>query len=137
MARKQAAGFLNLDLELDSSKSLSGLAKHLSNVAHILYNGRIKGGYRLSAEPVVRGRFCPSPRECTHHFLRILENLPSELESAFRGCKRRVFDYGFDGGLESKPLAVAISRNHVSRMGALGIEVRVTIYPYRAEASDA
>jgi hypothetical protein len=136
MAQRRPASFLNLDLELNSRVNLSRLSEHLDRTTHVLYNGRIKGGYRLSAEPVIRGKVNPSPSACTQRFLDILEKLPTDLAKMFERCKSRVFDYGFDGGLESRSLAVSISNKHLSRIASLGIEIRVTVYPHR-KASDA
>src|SRR5262245_39400480 len=109
--KREAASFLNLDLELIAAASLVRLAKHLEGSAFILYNGRVKGSYRVCAEPIVRGSLSKSPRACTEHFLSVLEALPAELASIFNGCSSRVFDYGFDGGLQSKPLSVKISQS--------------------------
>src|SRR6266568_1316345 len=118
--KRDAASFLNLDLELNATARLSRLAKHLEGSAYILYNGAVKGSYRLCAEPVIGGNLSKSPRACTAHFLDVLEALPNDLAAIFRRCKSRVFDYGFDGGLESKPLAVNISASQLARIARLG-----------------
>jgi hypothetical protein len=129
--RRQAASFLNLDLELNAVNDLSRLAKHLGRSAFVLYNGRIKGSYQLCAEPIIRGKLSKSPRACTAHLLEALEGLPKEFAAALKACTSRVFDYGFDGGLESKPLSVNISAAHLARISQLGIQVRITVYPHR------
>jgi hypothetical protein len=132
--KRQAASFLNLDLELNATASLSRLAKHLKQSSFVLYNGPAKGMYRLCAEPVIGGKLSNSPRACTAHFLDVLESLPIDLAAAFKRCKSRVFDYGFDGGLESKPLSVNISASQLARLARLGVQVRITVYPYRPAA---
>jgi len=133
---RESASFLNLDLELNALGGLSRLARHLEGSAFVLYDGSVNGAYRLCAEPLVRGNLSKSPRACTAHFLECLEALPEDLATIFARCKSRVFDYGFDGGLESKPLSVDISVAHLARMARLGIRVRITVYPHR-RASDA
>jgi len=130
------ATFLNLDMELDSGTDLAPLGEHLAKSGHILFNGRVKRAYRLCVEPVFRGKFISTPSACTVQFLDVLEQMPARLRKMFRECKRRVFDYGFDGGLESPPLSAALENEHLARMAKLGIEVRITVYPYR-KASDA
>ena len=134
--KREAASFLNLDLELNASTSLSRLAKHFEGSAFILYNGPVKGSYRLCAEPLIRGNLSRSVRECTTHFLDVLEALPKDLAALFKRCKSRVFDYGFDGGIESKPLSVNLSAAHLARIACLGVHVRITVYPHR-RAADA
>jgi hypothetical protein len=132
----EPASFLNLDLELNSATNLGRLAKHLDASAHILYSGRVAGGYRLCAEPLIDGRLSTSLRACTSYFLELLEGLPDDLAGTLQRCKSRLFDYGFDGGLEAKPLALTIPTTHLSRIARLGIGIRITVYPYR-EPSDA
>ena len=132
--KREAASFLNLDLELNASTSLSRLAKHLEDSAFILYNGPVNGSYRLCAEPLIRGNLSKSVSACTAHFLDILEALPKDLAALFKHCKSRLFDYGFDGGLESKPLSVNLSTAHLARIADLGVKVRITVYPYRPAA---
>jgi hypothetical protein len=132
--KREAASFLNLDLELNASTGLSRLAKHLEDSAFILYSGPVKGAYRLCAEPLIRGNLSKSARACTAHFLDVLEALPKDLAALFKRCKSRVFDYGFDGGLESKPLSVNLPPAHLARIAHLGVQVRITVYPHRPAA---
>ena len=136
MAKSEPASFLNLDLEIESATSLSRLGDHLKRSSYVLCVERTRKGYRLAAEPVIRGRLSTNARACTKHFLDLLENLPEDLAKLFRRTKVRVFDYGFDGGLESKPIAIDISNKQLARIAQLGIDVRVTVYPYR-KRSDA
>jgi hypothetical protein len=131
--KRQAASFLNLDLELRSSDDLSPLAKHLGKYAFILHNGKVKSTHLLCAEPLINGGLSRSIRDCTNYFLQVLETLPTEYSHYFHHCKSRVFDYGFDGGLEAKPLSVNISSGHIARISQLGIKIRLTVYPYRSE----
>ena len=131
MAKSEPASFLNLDLEIESTTSLSRLGDHLKKSSYVLSVGRTRNGHRLTAEPVIRGRLSANAKACTKHFLDLLENLPEDLAKLFRRAKVRVFDYGFDGGLESNPIAIDISQEHLARIAQLGIEVRVTVYPYR------
>jgi hypothetical protein len=132
--KREAASFLNLDLELNAAASLSRLAKHLESSSYVLYNGVVKGSYRLCAEPAIDGNLSKSLRACTSHFLDVLETLPNDLAAIFKRCKSRVFDYGFDGGLESKPLSVNISASQLARIVRLGVQVRITVYPHRPAA---
>ena len=132
--KREAASFLNVDLELNATASLSRLARHLESSSYVLYNGAVKSLYRLCAEPVIGGNLSRSPRACTAHFLDVLEALPDDLAAAFKRCKSRVFDYGFDGGLKSKPLSVNISASQLARIARLGAQVRITVYPHRPAA---
>ena len=129
--KRAASHFLNLDLELNSRSDLSPLAKHLKRTSAILYNGPSGNGFRLCAEPIVGGRFCTSPRICTTFFLDALKALPPRLAALLSSCSSRFFDYGFEGGLQSKPLYVTLPASHLARIARLGAQVRVTVYSHR------
>jgi len=131
-----AAFFLNLDLELEASSDLAFIAERFSQRAHVLYCGEVPGGYRLSVEPVIDGALSNDPVACTEYFLGLLEGLPQDCVALLQKCSSRVFDYGFDGGLEANPYHTSISSKHLARMANLGIEFRVTIYPFRAHTDD-
>lgn len=126
------ASFLNLDLELESSEELVALEEELRSGAYVLYSGPAPEGYRLALEPLIAGTLNGDSSSCTEHFLSRLEGLSGTARAEFVGCHSRVFDYGFDGGLEANPIRTDLSRGTLARMAALGIDVRITIYPYRA-----
>jgi hypothetical protein len=127
------ASFLNLDLELESPTDLAPLTQSLGSKVFVLYCGEVEGGFRLAVEPVIDGALNGDPAACTEHVLRLLEGLSSEQAAIWQACRCRVFDYGFDGGLEANPLHVDIGADHLARMVRLGIAVRITVYPFRAD----
>ncbi len=130
------ASFLNLDLELESDRDLAPLAEHLSGQVFVLYCGNCDDGFRLSIEPVIASALSQDPSACTEHFLRLVATLPPELLSLWRGCMSRVFDYGFDGGLEANPFKTILSSSQLGRIAALGADIRVTVYPFREHSFD-
>jgi hypothetical protein len=125
------ASFINLDLELESSGELVALEEELARGAYVLYSGPTPGGYRLALEPLIQGLLNADPLVCTEHFLSRIEALRPAAQAVFRVCRSRVFDYGFDGGLEANPIRTDLSSSTLARMAALGIDVRITTYPYR------
>lgn len=127
------ASFLNLDLELESSSDLSPLADELVRRVFVLYCGPLRSGFKLAVEPVIDGSLSSSPSACTEHFLSALESLSPQGAALLKGCTSRVFDYGFDGGLEENPIHTRLECNHLGRMVALGIDLQITTYPYRAD----
>lgn len=129
----EPATFVNLDLEIQSEESLNPLAEYLSDCAFVLYNGETDEGYELTVEPILDGKLSEDPGSCTDEFLRLLDSLPDQLVALFRRCRSRIFDYGFDGGLEAAPLAASLAAEQLSRIAAWGIDLRVTVYPYREE----
>ena len=129
----EPASFLNLDLELESKSDLSSLAEFLGSRNHVLFDGRVPQGYRLHIEPLILGTLNGSVRKCTDHFLKLLESMPPEILPIWQSCKSRTFDYGFDGGAESSPLAVLLTSAQISRIAQFGLSIRVTIYPHRTD----
>jgi hypothetical protein len=130
----EPAAFLNLDLELWSRESLASLGSYLSERAHVLYNGETPDGYLLTAEPL-HGGMGETPETCTAELLLTLDSLPEDFRAMIRRCDSRVFDYGFDSGLATPPLAVAVPSHQISRMAQWDIAIRVTVYPYRPDTT--
>jgi hypothetical protein len=126
-----SASFLNLDMELQASSDLAPFAESLGQEVFVLFCGETEGGYRLSVEPVINGALNGNPAACTEYFVSLLEGLSQDQKNIWDSCRSRMFDYGFDGGLEENPLHTDICLEHLTRMARLGIEVRITIYPFR------
>ena len=101
----------------------------------MLYNGPVPQGHQLTVEPLCRGVLCANASECTDRFLDVIAALPSELLEDWKACKRRVFDYGFESGLESAPLMVSLTTGQLQKMAELGLSLRVTIYSFRDDQS--
>jgi hypothetical protein len=131
MADHSAASFLNLDVEIEAKFDLSPLAEYLGGRVFVLYCGATDVGFKLSVEPDIEGLLSPDPVACTEHMLQLLENMPSTLHGIWAESALRVFDYGFDGGLESPPTSVGLSSQVLARLVKLEADIRLTIYPFR------
>lgn len=127
------ASFLNLDLELKSATSLDAFVQHLAGEVFVLINEKVDGLYFLGLEPIIDGSLCSDLEECTRYFLELLNTLPTEMRAVWNNCTSRVFDYGFDGGVESIPLSTTLSTKSLFEIAQLGAEIRITIYPYREQ----
>jgi len=132
----EPAAFLNLDLELSAKRDLAPLAKYLGDHASLLHCSKYGDEYRLTAEPLCGGHSNHSARACTEELLDTLAAMPSELRDLFDKSHVRLFDYGFDGGLEAKALSVDVPSTLLLRIAQLGIGLRMTVYPHRAELPD-
>lgn len=134
MTPPSSASFLNLDLEIDATTDLAPLAQCLKGQVFVLFCGPTDSGFRLALEPLTKGRLNSDPVTCTEQLLGILENLPPDLARAWHSHTSRVFDYGFDGGLESPPIHMTLPSATLARVVKLGLDVRVTVYPFREGA---
>ena len=135
MKNSSASEFLNLDLDIESDSDLTALGGFLATKCAVLFNGRTAKGYRVTAEPLIRGKLNASIGQCTNKFLRILSVLPPELVNTWKTCKLRDFDYGFVGGVESAPLVVSLTNQQLSKMAELGLIMKVTVYSYRDDCA--
>ena len=131
------ASFLNLDLELEAFTDLASIAESFGRRVFVLYCGDVGSGFRLSVEPIIDGGLSGDPHACTEYFLDLIEGLQRAHGDLWRSCSARVFDYGFDGGLEENPIQTNIPSHHLARMANLGIEFRITVYPYRASEPES
>ena len=136
----EPATFLNLDLELRCREDLAPLASYLEERAMVLYSGESGGEFRLTVEPMIGGHSNVGADLCTGEMLATLATLPGYLLSLFQACHLRVFDYGFDGGVDETPYSVDLSASHLVEIARTGIGIRITVYPYRTsegEVTDA
>ena len=131
--QREPAQFLNLDLEIRSKGDLAPLAAYLKQRINLLHVGEGDGEFQLTAEPPSGGLIGQTAEKCTEELLSVLGALPKAQRGLFEDCHVRVFDYGFDGGLESPSLSVDLPAAQLRRICELGVSLRITVYPYRAE----
>jgi len=132
----EPASFINLDLEFSADGPLDELAHHFERTSFVLFHGEVENGYRLAVEPVINGELSQDIQACTEHFLAIVRSLPPELISIWNSCSSRVFDYGFDGGLEQPPLRVMLPFSSLVEIAQGSIDIQITVYPFREASSD-
>lgn len=102
----------------------------------VLYSGKSGDEFQLTVEPLIGGHSTIGPDACTRELLATLSTLPESLLILFRACHVRVFDYGFDGGIDEKPCSVDLSPLLLTEVAQAGISVRITVYPYRTESPE-
>ena len=125
------AEFLNLDLELTSIVDLNPLVAHFGNNVFVLINEENENGYFLCLEPIIEGTLSDNIENCINHFIQLVSELPNELIEIWNSCTLRVFDFGFDGGLEELPLHTTITAESLNKIVHINAEIRITIYPFR------
>jgi len=139
MTTSISASFINLDVELESGEDLAPLAQHFGRRTFVLQCGATETEpprFRLAMEALTDGQLECDPQRCTDHFLALVESLPPVLQALWSGCGSRVFDYGFEGGRDATPFAAVIDAARVSRVAALGVDLRITVYAYREPDAD-
>lgn len=133
--QSSAASFINLDLEITSSNDLAPLISYFGKKVFVLFNGESENGNFLCLEPLFEDLHSNNIENCINHFVHLLKNLPIELAEVWNSCHSRVFDFGFEGGIEQPPLYTAISNALLREIAQLNVEIRITIYPF-SESSE-
>jgi hypothetical protein len=128
----EPASFINIDMELESASDLNELAEHWKGKVFVLNTGPTEDGFHLALEPLIDGGLNRDPVECANHLLGLVAALPPELINIWNKCTSRVFDFGFDGGLESSPIHTTLDSKIMLQMAQLRIDFRITVYPFRA-----
>ena len=136
MAAFYPASFINLDLDIDAEFDLTPLADFFDKQVFILFNGATDTGFRLALEPIIGGALSSDPLACTNHFLALLTALPAELKALWDASSSRLFDYGFDGGLECPPLRATLPADLLLKIAMLEACVQITVYPHRESSTN-
>ena len=124
--------FLNADLDLEAGFDLGPLTGALS--ARGLFTlhcwERSEGIWEATCESS-RDTLSENAETTILELLESIENLDAESRKAWLGCSRREFNLGYDCGDEPWAFNNAVSVESLARMAALGIAMRMTIYPVR------
>ncbi len=120
--------FLNVDLDLESKKSLEPLVGELGEKVHVVYNGRSEEKTNLVALEVYEGDD-EDPDSIINAFCKLIEKLSTQGRSAWESCSMRRFDIGFESGVSGHPLCVDLDPKTLKRVADLGGSIGVTIYP--------
>ncbi|RYD84395.1 MAG: hypothetical protein EOP84_05635 [Verrucomicrobiaceae bacterium] len=77
---------------------------------------------------------CDNPRYfadcCIQDFTRVLSDLPGPLRHLWDGCYSRIFDIGYEAGVEPRPFINILNSTTLQAVAQIGGSIQVTIYPY-------
>ena len=120
--------FLNVDLDIESRRSLATLVAALGDDVLVLHQWEANGLFSASLEAAE----CTGDAETTVNILcDMLEHLPTEVREAWRTCCTRVFNIGYASGQNSgaHTFQSPLHPQTVARLAMLGAGVTITIYP--------
>jgi hypothetical protein len=120
--------FLNVDLDLESKKSLDSLVGELGEKVHVVYNGPSEEKTHLVALEVYEGDD-EDPDSIINAFCKLIEKLSPAGRAAWQTCSMRRFDLGFESGVSGHPLCIDLDPETLKRVAGLGGSIGVTIYP--------
>ena len=119
--------YVNVDLEIGSSRKLDVLAAELDKKLFCLYRGRYGGLNRANYE-ITSMRAQRTPTGTILALVRVLKKLSPAAQRAWRGARVRDFNIGFRAGLEPSSFEAAIDPEAVKEVAALGGRIVVTVY---------
>lgn len=119
--------FLNVDLEIESHQNLQPIVEAFGDDVRNLYCGQAQGHYLATFElPGVSGT---DPDSIIYSFCRLIESLDNEAKKLWDSAFTKVFDIGYEGGLEPSSYSSEIRAGTIKKVALLGASLRVTIYP--------
>jgi hypothetical protein len=125
---KQEIHYLNTDLDLVSSQDLEPLAASFGTelVFPLHVDKRDDGRWYATLE--TEENF--SEPECNiTAFLEAIEAFDDRARDHWLACESREFNIGYDCGDEPRAFNQGLTAATIARMAALGISLRITLYP--------
>lgn len=128
--------YLNSDLDLQSDDDLTDLAAALTSRG-LLDLHVTKGDDGRWYACFEAGENANEPEPNIRAILEALESLPEHLEAVWARCSLREVNIGYNCGVRPWSFNQGLSNEVLQRLAALGLCLRVTIYPTRAPGSCA
>ena len=126
MKTKRPAGFLNVDLEIESSSPLDSLAEAMGKAVLVLYSGPGRGrSYLLCLED---SRWSNTPDSAARALCSAVERLPVRDRRLWDRAKRKEFDVGYELPTGVRAVHIALQPGTLERMVAIGATVAFTCY---------
>jgi hypothetical protein len=121
-----AAQFINVDLDLKSSASLSPLLQAWSDRVSDLYTPEKDGRKHwlrlaLHSQPA-------DPERGILEFCRLVRRLRGAARAAWQKASSREFDIGIQAGMERRSAEWVLSRKVIDAIHSVGGHIRVTVY---------
>ena len=119
--------YLNTDLEVRAQFDLSPLITSLGSAVHLMYHGSAVGQQLATFELAD-----PAPTAANETILRfceLIEALDAAGRETWENASSRIFDMGFDSGLQPRSFNAPLKPETIQRVATLGAGVTVTIYP--------
>jgi hypothetical protein len=135
--------FLNVDMELESERSLELITREFGDKVNILYNGALeRTGNLLAVEAYEVDDH--DPDSIMRIFCDLIDGLSVKSKRVFRECSTRRFDIGIESGTPEgkrfKTLCLSLRPETLKRVSALSVEVVITVYtpePSKAKSTAA
>ncbi len=126
--------FINVDLEIESHESLQSIADSFGQDVSVLGCGKWGNHYQAAFEAV--GTF-GDPDSMINFLCMLVESLDEKERSTWNGAFLKVFNIGYESGLEPRSYESTLRSDTISRIHAIGASIKITIYPPEEVTSNA
>ena len=116
--------FLNIDLDIESTKDISQIVKEFSGRLSVMRNEQKEGLYIASFETGYE-----EENKIIEEYVSLIENLSQEAREIWNNCSKREFDFGYDSGIKPYDFHSKISEKSIELLAKVGGSVTITIYP--------
>lgn len=128
MIQKSKINYLNTDLDLISNTPFEKLTRFLNKFGSFeLHYGQEQNKKWFGRYEVLSDY--ENPEQTLRQFLKIIDRLRGNELKEWRKCTRKIFDIGYDCGKEPWGFSNSLSNETIKKIGALGAEIKITIYP--------
>jgi len=123
--------FLNVDLDLESTKPLDKLLTELGDKVSVLHHGPLNRVRYYAALEISEGKD-NDPDSIINAFCKRIDKLSPASKALWKKCQARRFDIGVMSGTSSREfngLRLDLQPKTLGRVAALSAQVVFTIYP--------
>ncbi len=117
--------FLNVDLDIESHHDLQLIVEEFGDNADNLYCGKAQGHYLATFE----ARYTADADSIVSYFCLLVNGFDKEAKELWDSAFAKVFNIGYESGLEPRSYSSEIRAETIEQVAALGASLRVTIYP--------
>ena len=117
--------YLNVDLEIENHQDLQPLVYAFGEDVIMMYCGLGHSHFMASVEASITA----DANTIIDHLCDLVDNLQGYPKELWNSSFRKVFDIGYESGLEPRSYASEIDALTISRVAKIGASIRITINP--------
>ncbi len=117
--------YINTDLEIESVEDFSPIVESFADDVVVLYHGTVLQKFRVSFESV---DVAANANVTVNNFCKLIEALPISARKIWDRSLTKIFDIGYQAGVEPRSYSSEIQPDTIERLAALSAGIRVTIY---------
>ena len=121
------ASFLNVDLDVISSRPLDSFVRGLGKTVMILAAGKQGRRYSAHLELAASG-YGQSPDRIILRFVTLIKKLPAAAKTAWAQASARTFDIGIQAGHETPNFQVSLKPATIAAITSIGAGLAITVY---------